>query len=85
MRLEQQQAYHYCIEQQLAVELTRKNVLQAEELNRQVRNRHEAGLDTTADLLEVEALLTKAKSDYITAKSEYRIAQTKLKKALGEL
>ncbi len=85
MLLEQQKALNHCHEQYLEVELTRRNIAQAEELLRQTHNRYEAGLDTTSELLEVETLAVKARGEHISAKAKYMLSHTALKKALGQL
>lgn len=85
MLLEQQQAQSHYREQMLEVELTRTTLAQAEELLKQTRNRYDAGLDTTAELLEVQTLAVKARGEYTNAKARLALAKTTLLKALGRL
>ena len=85
MRLEQEASRQHYTEAQLEVRLMAKTLEQARELRRQAYNRYQAGLDTTAEWLAVEALLSKAESDYIRANTRLAVARTKLLKALGRL
>lgn len=85
MRLEQEATRQHYTEAQLEVHLMAKTLEQARELRRQAHNRYQAGLDTTAEWLAVEALLSKAESDYIRANTRLAVAHTKLLKALGRL
>jgi len=40
---------------------------------------------TSTDVLDAQTLLTRAKSDYFNALSDYRIALTRLERSMGNL
>lgn len=83
--LEQQQAENRYYEMAAEVELTRITVEETEQLLRQSHNRYQAGLDTTASLLEAETIAVKAKGEHIAAKAKLALAHTALLKAMGRL
>lgn len=85
MILEQQQAIDHYKEQCLEVEITNRTVMQTEALLKQTHDRYEAGLDTTAELLEAELIASQARSEHIAARSRLALAETLLQKAMGRL
>ncbi len=85
MLLEQQQADHAYREEALALTLASRTRAQALELLRQTRDRYDAGLETTATLLETQTLATQAESAYIVACTQLALARTRLQRVLGQL
>jgi outer membrane protein len=68
-------------EKQLAV--TQKAIEQAEENYRISRERYHEQVGTSTDVLDALTLLTRAKSDYFNALSDYNISMARLERAMG--
>jgi outer membrane protein len=68
-------------EKQLAV--TQKAIEQAEENYRISRERYHEQVGTSTDVLDAQTLLTRAKSDYFNALSDYNISMARLERAMG--
>jgi len=67
------------------VEMTRSSLEQAKENLQMTRNNFAEGMATTADVLEAQSMWQESYADYIEAATEYRIEQTRLLKASGQL
>ena len=67
------------------VTLTRKSLCQAEENLTVSKNQYEVGMETITNYLEAQAQWQKAWSDWIDAKAELRLSETKYLKATGRL
>lgn len=85
MLLEERQASSLYREQNLAVALASSAVVQSQELLRQTRDRYDAGLETTATLLETQTLARQAESEYIVARTQLALSHTRLLRARGQL
>ena len=68
-------------EKQLAV--SQKAIEQAEENYRISRERYHEQVGTSTDVLDAQTLLTRAKSDYFNALSDYNISMARLERAMG--
>jgi len=68
-------------EKQVAV--TQKAIEQAEENYRISRERYQEQVGTSTDVLDAQTLLTRAKSDYFNALSDYNISMARLERAMG--
>lgn len=67
------------------VEMTQSSMEQAKENLELTRNNFDEGMATTADVLEAQSMWQESYADYIEAATEYRIEQTRLLKASGQL
>jgi len=67
------------------VEMTRSSLEQAKENLELTRNNFDEGMATTADVLEAQSMWQESYADYIEATTDYRIEQTRLLKASGQL
>lgn len=67
------------------VQLTRKSLEQAEENLSSSKNQYEVGMETITNYLEAQAQWQKAWSDWIDAKTELRLSETRYLKATGRL
>lgn len=67
------------------VELTRKSLLQAQENLTESKNRYEVGMETLTNYMEAQAQWQKAWSDWIDAKAELKLSETRYLKATGQL
>lgn len=67
------------------VTLTRKSLSQAEENLTVSKNQYEVGMETITNYLEAQAQWQKAWSDWIDAKAELRLSETRYLKATGRL
>lgn len=81
--LEVIQSHLSLTEAQQKLQVTKKNVGQAEENYRVTREKFKQGMVTNTELLDAQTLLTKAKVDYINALADYNIAKASLIKAMG--
>ncbi len=63
---------------------TRKAVEQAEENLRVTEERYRAQVTTTTEVLDAQALLTRARLNYDTALIEHHLAKARLQRAMGE-
>lgn len=83
--IEVQEALYTLEQAALSVQLSQVSLDRAQE-NRQLNQQEfEAGLDTSAELLEAQALWQQAYVGVIEAKTSYKIAVTRYQKAIGEL
>ncbi|MCX7982617.1 MAG: TolC family protein [Syntrophales bacterium] len=64
--------------------VTKKAIEQAEENFRLNREKYREQLATSTQVLDAQSLLTKTKSDYYAAISDYLIYQARLERAMGE-
>lgn len=67
------------------VTLTRQSLSQAEENLTVSKNQYEVGMETLTDYMEAQAQWQKAWSDWIDAKAELRLSETRYLKATGQL
>jgi len=68
-------------EKQVAV--TKKSIEQADENFRVSTERYKEHVGTSTDVIDAQTLLTKAKTDYFNALSDYNISIAKLERAMG--
>lgn len=85
MMLEQQQARNNLEEAAKEVELTKNAFDQAEENVKLSRQQYEVGYETLSDHLESQAIWQKAYADRVDANCQYRLAQVKYQKSLGQI
>lgn len=81
--IEVRQAYLQLNQSARRIDLSRVSLEQAEENLRLSNDRLKAGTITGKDVLEAQTLWQQAYSDIIDAKTEYKINEAALKKALG--
>ncbi|MDW7679550.1 MAG: TolC family protein, partial [bacterium] len=81
INLEVTQSFLALNEAKEKIEATKINVEQAKENYRVTDEKFKQGLATNTELLDANILLTKAKTDYISAKIDYKIATASLRKA----
>ena len=65
--------------------LTRRSLSQAEENLTVSKNQYEVGMETVTNYMEAQAQWQKAWSDWIDAKAELRLSETRYLKATGRL
>ncbi|MCD6118165.1 TolC family protein [bacterium] len=65
------------------ISVARDNVSQAKENYKITDNMFRQGMATNSEVLDASTLLTKAKTDYITALADYRITLARYRKAVG--
>jgi outer membrane protein TolC len=63
---------------------TRKAVEQAEENLRVTQERYKAQVTTTTEVLDAQALLTRARTNYFNALIDHHLAKARLQRAMGE-
>jgi len=63
---------------------TRKAVEQAEENLRVTQERYKAQVTTTTEVLDAQALLTRARTNYYNALIDHHLAEARLQRAVGE-
>jgi len=63
---------------------TRKAVEQAEENLRVTQERYKAQVTTTTEVLDAQALLTRARTNYYNALIDHHLAEARLQRAIGE-
>ena len=85
MRLELAQADNNFAEAQTELSITERNLLQADENMRMVRQQYEAGLEPLSQLLDAQAMWQQASANHVKAKCQLQVAHTKLLKAQGNL
>lgn len=85
MQLEEARARFNVEDAAVRVQLTRKSLLQAEENLTVSKNRYEVGMETLTDYMEAQAQWQKAWSDWIDAKTELRMSETRYLRATGRL
>lgn len=85
MCLEVSQASNTLDEALLEIRLTETAWHQAEENLRESRQNYDSGMETLVNYLEAQVVWQKAWSQYVSAKANYRIAQTHYLKSMGKL
>lgn len=70
-------------EAQKQVAVAQKAIEQAEENYRISRERYREQVGTSTDVLDAQTLLTRAKSDYFNALSDYNISMARLDRSMG--
>jgi len=83
--LEVKSAYLLMREAEKRVFVAKKAIEQAEENFRLNEERYKEQVATSTDVLDAQTLLTRAKSDYFNALSDYHIALTRLERSMGNL
>jgi outer membrane protein len=83
--LEVKNAYLFMREAEKRVFVAKKTIEQAEENYRLNEERYKEQVATSTDVLDALTLLTRAKSDYFNALSDYHIALTRLERSMGSL
>jgi outer membrane protein len=81
--LEVKNAWLTLNEAQKQVAVAQKAIEQAEENYRISRERYREQVGTSTDVLDAQTLLTRAKSDYFNALSDYNISMARLERAMG--
>ncbi len=85
IRLEVKQAYLDLFEAEKNIPTTTKAVEQAEENLRVSRERYEAQVATSTEVLDAQTLLTQALTNYYRALYSHHLARARLERALGEM
>jgi outer membrane protein len=85
IRLEIKQAYLDLAEAEKNIPTTTKAVEQAEENLRVSRERYEAQVATSTEVLDAQTLLTKARTNYYRALYSHHLARARLERAVGLL
>jgi outer membrane protein len=85
IHLEVRKAYLDLKAAALRVEVASAASAQAEEAHRIIQNRHQAGLTTITELLRNETALAAARTRYLTAVYDHRVAAARLDHAAGTL
>ncbi|MFT2092132.1 TolC family outer membrane protein [Paraglaciecola sp. 2405UD69-4] len=70
------QAYLNCLKTEQLVVLSEKNVASHQDIYNQIKERTDSGLGSIADLSQVTGRLARAQSNLISARNNYRDAQT---------
>jgi outer membrane protein TolC len=81
--LEVKNAYLFMWESEKQVMVAKKAIEQAQENFRINEERYREQVATSTDVLDAQTLLTRAKSDYANALSEYNISHVRLERAMG--
>jgi outer membrane protein TolC len=81
--LELKNAWLFLKEAEQQISVTRKAVVQAEENYRITTERYREQVSTATDVIDAQALLTRANSDHTRALSDYLISLAGLKRAMG--
>ncbi|RKY89875.1 hypothetical protein DRQ15_08605 [candidate division KSB1 bacterium] len=79
------QTYLSLLEAKEKVETTKINIQQAQENYRVTNEKFKQGLVSNTELLDANTLLTQAKTEYINALADYRIAYANLMHAIGDV
>ncbi len=85
IRLDVKQAYLDLFEAEKNIPTTTKAVEQAEENLRVSRERYEAQVATSTEVLDAQALLTQARTNYYRALYSHHLARARLERALGAM
>jgi outer membrane protein len=83
--LEVKNAYLLMRESEKQVMVAQKTIEQAQENFRINQERYREKVATSTDVLDAQTLLTRAKSDYANALSEYHISHARLERAMGTI
>jgi outer membrane protein len=81
--LEVKSAYLSLLEAEKLIFVAKKAIEQAEENFRINQERYKEQVATSTDVIDAQTLLTKTKSDYFNALSEYNIALSRLERSMG--
>jgi outer membrane protein TolC len=81
--LEAKNAWLALHEAEKQVAVTKKSIEQADENFRVSTERYKEHVGTSTDVIDAQTLLTKAKTDYFNALSDYNISIAKLERAMG--
>jgi len=81
--LEVKSAWLALHESEKEVAVTRKSIEQADENFRVSTERYKEHVGTSTDVIDAQTLLTKAKTDYFNALSNYNISIARLERAMG--
>ena len=82
--LEVTQSYLNLVKSVKAIEVARLTIEQAEENYKSTSEKFKNGLALNSDLLDAETVLLSAKTKYVNTLADFRIAEAKLKRAVGE-
>lgn len=85
VRLEIKNAYLNLTEGRRQIDVAKKAAVQAEENFRIVREHYREQLATNTDVIDAQTLLTKTKTDYANALSDYDVSYAGLERAMGVL
>ena len=85
MQLELAQADNNFAEAQTELNITERNLQQAEENMRLIRQQYDVGIEPLSQLLDAQAMWQQASADHVKAKCQLQVAHTKLLKAQGSL
>ena len=83
IRLEVKDAYLLLREAEQNIQVTRTAIAQAEENFRMNEERYKQQVSTSTDVLDAQTLLTRARSNYFNALSDYNISWARLERAMG--
>lgn len=76
-------SYLQMLEAGKRINVTMQAIAQAEENFRINEERYKEQVATTTDVIDAQTLLTKSKSDYLNALSDYNISRSRLERAMG--
>lgn len=85
MQLELAQAQNNYTEAQTEVDITERNMKQADENMRLARHQYDVGMEPLSQLLDAQAMWQQSSANYVNAKCQLQVAYTKLLKAQGNL
>jgi outer membrane protein len=83
VRLEVKNAYLDLVDAKKQVEVARKAMEQAEENYRINLEHYKEQVGTNTDVIDAQTLLTKTRTDYVNAQSDYNMSYAKLERTLG--
>ena len=83
IKSEAYEAYYDFCEKSKKIEVSQKSVSQAEENLRLINNKYSERIVSSSDVLDAEALLSKARADYTNSLCDRKIAEAKLLKVSG--
>jgi outer membrane protein TolC len=85
LRLQIEKAYNELIENHEQIQVAASSVEQTREHLKVVRDNFQAGIMSTSDMLEAQAMHQEARDALVDAKSMYQIRQVSYRKAIGQL
>jgi len=83
IQLEVKDAYLYLRDAEKSIQVANTAIVQAEENFRMNEERYKQQVATSTDVLDAQTLLTRARTNYFNALSEYNIAWARLEMAMG--
>jgi len=83
IHLEVKDAYLLLREAEKNIQVTRTAIIQAEENFRMNEERYKQQVATSTNVLDAQTLLTRARSNYFNALSDYNISWARLERAMG--